>query len=795
MITPLENQKPFRTSAKRREPHWLQKFPIRLRNTIAILILAASLTPCSAARIPEYTIILQLEPINCDIPNEIAGGLEYRLPKTETGADNSNYKFRAMRPGFRLQSQRGDAYEYRATINQKTGINYSTLWTLHFAKKRRAVEIRFNHPDYDIRSYAGQTFLVEPSAFSTRSPVLKLQGTISLREGLPVFRSGNRTRVDVALDSATIGQADLTTGPVEVQLSDGRPVIQVLPDGSARTAKFSNLAELGSGAALAPPASARMFRLRIGKSATQIMATMNPAKPGERLLLLRYQDLSSLVPPRRTAPLVSTPGRAITMTNFVTIPRTNLVTLTVTKTNLVNVPQTNLVTVTQTVMRTNVVNIPKTNLVTLTVIRTNLVKVTQPVGLTAVFALMPQNAPGVVPPNFELGVSSGSGTPASLGFFDSKGSLTTAALPKVNGQLPLFVRPKGAADWARLPETVNPSGKSPLNVINAMTLVPGEPVQFNVLISANAAAPPDAHKGMVRVLAGGQPTGIEGPAILSRESNSERSRWTAAVSGALSRTRYNQRLTLDVDVPGFRQSLVFDMANLTSLNDLLGANNNTLPAQIRKKVTPDQRGLAIIIDPARRWSNFTVLRNRITDELFNRIDARNQLKAPLIVGADRGPYDTVKPDDFKDKNFDLYSFFFNGFRDQSVRGGMMTPKGAAEIIGALEDKLALAQHLEIHGGWNIVCVMPHNPGGETAGAVPDRETTQNLIASLQLADASLLVIENGSTSRYLTALQDRIERMTGDKNLFRYQSRKEVDKVMELINGEIDKLVPAAPAR
>ncbi|MFT5031477.1 MAG: hypothetical protein ACI9VS_003946, partial [Candidatus Binatia bacterium] len=183
MITPLENQKPFRTSAKRREPHWLQKFPIRLRNTIAILILAASLTPCSAARIPEYTIILQLEPINCDIPNEIAGGLEYRLPKTETGADNSNYKFRAMRPGFRLQSQRGDAYEYRATINQKTGINYSTLWTLHFAKKRRAVEIRFNHPDYDIRSYAGQTFLVEPSAFSTRSPVLKLQGTISLREG------------------------------------------------------------------------------------------------------------------------------------------------------------------------------------------------------------------------------------------------------------------------------------------------------------------------------------------------------------------------------------------------------------------------------------------------------------------------------------------------------------------------------------------------------------------------------------------------------------------------------------
>ncbi|MFT5031247.1 MAG: hypothetical protein ACI9VS_003712, partial [Candidatus Binatia bacterium] len=34
-----------------------------------------------------------------------------------------------------------------------------------------------------------------------------------------------------------------------------------------------------------------------------------------------------------------------------------------------------------------------------------------------------------------------------------------------------------------------------------------------------------------------------------------------------------------------------------------------------------------------------------------------------------------------------------------------------------------------------------------------------------------------------------------DKNLFRYQSRKEVDKVMELINGEIDKLVPAAPAR
>lgn len=776
-MTTLEMRKNANATADFAKPSQSCSRPIRLVHAIALLLLAACLLPCSAARIPEYAIILQLEPINSDIPTELGGGMEYRLPGTETGADNSNYKFREMRPGFRLAGPVGDAYEYRATVNQKTGLNYSTLWTLHFAKKRRAVEIRFNHPDYDIRSYAGETFLVEPTEFSGRSPVLKMQGTISLREGRSILGSGNRVRIDVGLDAATVSQADLSVGPVSVQLSDGRPVVQVLPNGVSRTASFSNLAELGSGAVLAPPADSRMFRLRIGKSATQVMATMNPARPGERLLLLRYQDLSSLVPPRPVAPLMTRPGGAITMTNFVTIPKTNLV------------------TVTQTVMRTNVVTVPKTNLVTLTVTKTNMVEVTKPVGLTAVFALMPQNAPGLNPVDYELGFQADTGQPVSLGKFDSKGSLTTAALPKVNRQVPLFARAHGSSEWKRLSESVNPSGSSPLNVINALALIPGEPIRFSVAITANAAAGPNAGKGIVRVLAGGDPTGVEGAAVLSGESTPEQSRWAASVSGALSPIHDNKRLTLDIDVPGFRQSLVFDLANIASLKALLAANNNSLPAKLRKNVGSGQRGLAIVIDPARRWSNFTALRNKISDELFHRIDAKNQLGAPLLLGADGGPFDIVMPGDFKRSEFDLYSFLYNGFRDQSARSGMMTPKNAAEVLGDLGDENSLAKQLERHGGWNIVCLIPHNPGGETAGTVPDRETTQNLIASLQLADARLLVIEDGSTSSYLTALEDRISRMTGDKNLFRYQSRKELDKILELVHQEIDKLAPAAPAR
>ena len=157
-MTTLENRKQTQATVSRVEQSWRQSRPVRLVHAIAILLLAASLLPCSAARIPEYTIMLQLEPINCDIPNELSGGLEYRLPKSETGADNSNYKYREMRSNFRLKGKTGNAYEYRATVNQKTGINYSTLWTLHFAKKRRAVEIRFNQLDYDIRSYAGESF-------------------------------------------------------------------------------------------------------------------------------------------------------------------------------------------------------------------------------------------------------------------------------------------------------------------------------------------------------------------------------------------------------------------------------------------------------------------------------------------------------------------------------------------------------------------------------------------------------------------------------------------------------------
>lgn len=793
MMTTPENRKRADAAGGRVKSPRLHSLPARLIHAIAILLLAACLLPCSAARIPEYTIILQLEPINSDIPAELDGGMEYRLPTTEIGADNSNYKFREMRPGFRLIGAIGEAYEFRAAVNQKTGLNYSTLWTLHFANKRRAVELRFNHPEYDIRSYTGGTFLVEPTEFSGHSPVIKLQGTISLREGRSILASGNRVRIDVGLDAATVAQADLTVGPVSVQLSDGRPVVQVLPNGVSRTATFSNLAELGSGAVLAPPADSRVFRLGIGKSATQVMATMNPAKPGERLLLLRYQDLSSLVPPRPVTPLITTAGGAITMTNFVTIPKTNLVTIT--RTNLVNVPKTNLVTVTQTVMHTNVVNVPKTNLVTLTVTKTNMVEVTKPVGLTAVFALMPQNAPGLNPVDYELGFQADNGQPVSLGKFDSKGSLTTAALPKVNRQVPLFARAKGASEWERLSETVNPSGSSPLNVIDALALIPGEPVQFSLAIAANAAAGPEASKGMVRVLADGEPTGVEGAAILSGESTPEQGLWAATVSGALSPKQDNKRLTLDINVPGFRQAVVFDQANIASLKGLLAANNNSLPAKLRKNVGPGQRGLAIVIDPARRWSNFTALRNKISDELFNRIDARNQLGAPLLLGADGGPFDIVLPSDFTRSEFDLYSFLYNGFRDQSARGGMMTPKNAAEVVGDTGDENSLAKQLERHGGWNIVCLIPHNPGGETAGTVPDRETTENLIASLRLADARLIVIEDGSTSRYLTALEDRVSRMTGDKELFRYQSRKELDKILELVNQEIDKLTPAAPAR
>ena len=37
----------------------------------------------------------------------------------------------AAGPGLRTK-----AYRYIATVNQQTGINYSTLWTLHFVKKR-----------------------------------------------------------------------------------------------------------------------------------------------------------------------------------------------------------------------------------------------------------------------------------------------------------------------------------------------------------------------------------------------------------------------------------------------------------------------------------------------------------------------------------------------------------------------------------------------------------------------------------------------------------------------------------
>ncbi len=743
-----------------------------------------------AARVPEYTISLQVEPVNADIPTELNLGLQYRLPASETGADSSNYRFREMRASFRLQGKVGNAYEYRASINQQTGINFSTLWTLHYVKKRRAVEIRFNDAEYDIRSYAGETFFVEAPATTPRDPVLQLVGTIALRDGRRLLSSPDRARIDVALDVDTAAKTDLSYGPVDIELSDGRPVLQVLPSGEHRVARFANLAEVGAGATIVPPAASRMFRVRIGTSGTQMMTTMNPRKPGERLLLIRHSDIVSWAPPKPASPVMGG-AKTVTLTNIVTIPMTNMVTVTRTNVvrNIVNVPKTNLVTVTRTNVVKNIVNVPMTNIVTVT--KTNLVKVTKPVGITAVFALLPQDTPGLVATDFELGFQDGTAAPKSMGAFDAKGSLTTAMLPKVDRKLPLFFRRKGEAAWKQLPEAVNPSSQSPLNIIDATTLLPGEPVQFSAVISAKTApAGSRAASAKVALLAAGKPSGIAGSGSVAAQPGAPGARWNAAVAGALPAKLNQSPLEVRVELPGFRQTRALEFDNLAALKQALASSNGSLDIPVRQKVAPEARGLAIVIDPARRWTNFTPLRNRITDELFNRIDARKGLRAPLLVGSDRGPYDIVSPDDFKNPDFDLYSFFFNGFRDQAVRSGMMTPKGAAEIVGSMEDRLALAPQLEVHGGWDIVCLMPHNPGGETVGSVPDKETVQNLIDGLKLADARLLIVENGSTSRYLTALQDRVERMTGDKTLVRYQSRKELNQVMELVIGEIDRFVP-----
>ncbi len=770
-----------------------------LFSLILILLFAGALSG-SAARVPEYNIILELEPINCDLPTTLNPGLEYRLPSSETGADNSNYRFREMRTAFQLRGRKGKTFEYRATVNQRTGINFSTLWTLHFQKKRRAVELRFNHSDYAIQSYAGDTFYVKAPASTPDNPTIRLVGTISLQPGPVLGGRSTRTPISVVVDNDTISKADLTFGPVDIQLTDDRPLLQVLPDGSARTASFSNLAELGSKVVLAAPSANRMFRIRIGHSARVVMISTNPQNPAERQLVIRHRDISSWVPPKKTAPMTTTGGAVVTRTNIVTIPMTNLVT--VVKTNLVSVPKTNLVMVTRTnvvnvpktnlvmVTRTNVVNVPKTNVVTVT--RTNLVKVTKPVGITAVFALLPRNAPGVVPADYELGFNTGTGAPKSMGSFDANGSLTTAALPEGNRELPLFFRRRGDSTWNALKERVNPKSKSSLNVIEAMALLPGEPVVFEARLLTKSLAAGDAK---IQLLAADKPTGISANGAGLPRNSSGIGGWQAAVSGALAARLVDQPLEIRAQASGFRQTTAAKFANLAALREALERDNGAVTLQLRPKVDDAQRGLAIILDPARRWANFTQLRNQIADELFDRIDAQNGLKAPLIVGADRGPYDTVRPADFKDPDFDLYSFFFNGFRDQAVRSGMMTPKNAAEVVGRMDDDNALAQRLEAHGGWNIVCIMPHNPGGETVGNAPGRETVQELIDALRLADARLLVIENGSTSRYLTALQDRVRRMTGDNTLFRHHSRKEIADVMELVKGEIGKFVPSAPKR
>ena len=382
-----------------------------------------------------------------------------------------------------------------------------------------------------------------------------------------------------------------------------------------------------------------------------------------------------------------------------------------------------------------------------------------------------------------------------MGAFDASGSLSTALLPEVDRELPLFFRRKNDPTWNMLKERVNPKGKTSLNIIDAMALLPGEPVTFNAKLLTKSDTSGASGEVKIELMAADEPVGISGSGARLTKSDSGVGGWQAAISGALSAKLVDQPLEIRAQAPGYRQTTKARYANLAALREALAKDNGAVSIHLRPKVDESQRGLAIILDPARRWANFTALRNQISDELFDRIDARNGLNAPLIVGSDRGPYDTVLPADFKDPDFDLYSFFFNGFRDQAVRSGMMTPKNAAELIGQMDDDNALAQRLEFHGGWNIVCIMPHNPGGETVGNAPGRETVQALIDALRLADARLLVIENGSTSRYLTALQDRVRRMTGDNTLFRHHSRREIADVMELVKGEIGKLVPPAPKR